>query len=127
MGYKTDAADALHGALAGRADEAALVLALEAQAVEELLPNGRVVAIAHDGDHVPAVVTEVLDRPAARHVPLVRHECKEDQDQEPENPGDDETCECARVLEGDERQNLRHAQTSLRVVLNLGGQWWQSS
>jgi hypothetical protein len=30
-------------------------------------------------------------------------------------------------LEGGERQNLGHAQTSLRVVLNLGGRRWQSS
>src|SRR3989304_9358338 len=49
-----------HGVLAPRADQAAVLFALQAGAMEEAFPHGRVVAIAHDGDHVAAVVAEVL-------------------------------------------------------------------
>jgi len=42
--------------LAPGADESAVLLALHAGAVEEALSDGRVVAVAHGRDHVPAVV-----------------------------------------------------------------------
>lgn len=118
--YKTDAVR-LHRPLAVRANEAALLLALEAYAVEELLPDWRVVAVAHDGDHVATVIAQVLDGSATRHVPLVRHEAKEDENQDPKDSRNDETRQRPRLLQGDGGQRSGHAQSSQRVVLNLGG------
>ena len=38
--------------------------------------------VAHDGDHVAAVVAEVLDGPLPRHVSLVRHQREKDQNED---------------------------------------------
>jgi len=80
-------------ALARCAHRATIVVAFDADAAEELLANGRVVAVADGGDHVTAVVAEVLDGPAGHHVSLVRHEPGEHEEQTADDRADDPTGE----------------------------------
>ena len=72
--------------------------------MEEPLPDGRVVAVAHRSDHVAAVVAEVLDGPLACDVSLVREEDREDEDEDPDHGPDDEALKALGALErGDGR------------------------
>src|SRR3970040_2029690 len=82
-----------HGPLARRAHEAAVLLALEAHAVEELLPHGGVVAVAHDVHEAAAVVAEMLHGLLARDVALVGHEDREDEHEEADDHGHGEALE----------------------------------
>ena len=90
-----------HGPLARRAHEAAVLLAFETDAVEELLPHGGVVTVADDVDESPAIVAEVLHGLLARHVALVGHEDREDEDEEADDQGHRQALEAPfRRLEG---------------------------
>jgi len=85
--------------LASRADEAAILLAFEARAVEEPLSHRRVMAVAHCGDHVSAIVAQMLDRLLSRDVALVRHQDHEDQDERADDQPDHPALEAPFVLE----------------------------
>src|SRR5438552_5792778 len=94
--------------LASSADEAAVLLAFEARAVEEPLADRRVVAIAHRGDHVPAIVAQVLDRLLPRDVPLIGHQDHADQDERADDQPDHPALEAPFVLEGHVGPGDRH-------------------
>ena len=86
------------GILAPCAHEAAVLLALEAGAVEEPLADRGVVAIAHRVDHVPAIIAQVLDRFLPCHVALVRHQDREDEDEGADDQADHPTLEAHFIL-----------------------------
>src|SRR5438309_471092 len=94
--------------LASGADEATVLLALEARAVEEPLPDRRMVAVAHRGDHVPAIVAQMLDGLLPRDVPLIGHQDHEDQDERADDQPDHPTLEAPFVLEGHVGPGDRH-------------------
>src|SRR2546426_650587 len=108
-------------ALALRTDEPALVPALRADPVEELLLHGGVVAVADDGHHVTAIITEVLDRALPRHVPLVCHQGEQDDHEKAEDRRDDQTSEVpGRFLQGQEREEA-HRPSIRRFLLKMAG------
>jgi hypothetical protein len=69
--------------------------------MEELLPNRCMVAIARSGHKPPAVVANVLDGPPSGVIALVRHQDREDDDEEPNDDADGEALEAS--LDGLER------------------------
>ncbi len=83
----------LDGPLARRAHEAAVLSALLAHAVEELLPHGSVVAVAHRDDEAAAVVAQVLHGSFPRDVALVRKEDCEDEHEDADDDRDGEALE----------------------------------
>src|SRR5256886_12091214 len=94
--------------LASGADEATVLLALEARAVEEPLADRRMMAIAHRGDHVSAIVAQMLDRFLPRDVPLIGHQDHEDQDESADDQPDHPALEAPFVLEGHVGPGDRH-------------------
>src|SRR5205823_12033543 len=108
--------------LAPGADEAAILLALEARPVEEAFPHGCVVAVAHGRDHVPAVVAQVLDRFLAGDVPLVRHQDGEDEDEGPDDQPDHPALEAPVILEREGRPGGGHGpRCRVLVQILIGG------
>src|SRR5207249_9088777 len=108
--------------LAPGADESAVLLALHAGAVEEALSDGRVMAVAHGRDHVPAVVAQVLDRFLTGHVSLIRHQDREDEDQRPDDQPDHPALEAPVILEWECRPGGGHAtRCRLLVQILMGG------
>lgn len=85
--------------------------------MEEPLPHGRVVAVAHGGDHVPAVVAQVLHGLLARDVPLVREEDHEDEEEDADHDPDRETLE-RRLLEGVEAR-VGHACACRLLIIRV--------
>src|SRR3990172_6807069 len=67
--------------------------------MQEPLADGRVVAVADRGHHVPAIVAEVLHGLLARDVSLVRHEDREDEDERADDQGDHPALETSLGLE----------------------------
>src|SRR5947209_7223819 len=108
--------------LAPSADESAVLFALHASAVEEPLSDGRVVAVAHGRDHVPAVVAQVLDRLLAGHVSLIRHQDREHEDERPDDQPDHPALEAPVILEGECGPGGGHAtRCRLLVQILMGG------
>jgi len=115
------AAVALQRPLARGAHEPAILLAFQAHAVEELLPDRRVVAVAHRRHKASAVVAEVLDGLLARHVPLVRHEDQEDEDEDADDDRDGEALEAPalRSLKGEGGRRNAHGPESREARLRI--------
>jgi len=89
--------------------------------VEETLPDGGMMAVAHDGHHVTAVVAQMLNRFLAHHVPLVRHQDREDQDEDSDDQRDGPALEASvRRLKGEEAQQAGHARASTQGLNKLG-------
>jgi len=105
--------------LTGRAHEPTILPTLEAHPAEEFFTDRRVMAIAHGRDHMPAIVAQVLDGPAARDIPLIGHQAEEDHDEDPENCAHNDAREGA-LLEGGQWQT-GHAESSFKTNLKLGG------
>jgi len=84
--------------LASRADEAAVLPALETGPVEEPLSDRRVMAVAHRGHHMSAIVAQVLDRLLPRDVALIRHQDHEDEDEGADDQPDHPALEAPFVL-----------------------------
>lgn len=98
-----------HRPLARRTHEPAILLAFLAHAVQELLPHGGMVAVAHRVHEASAVAAEMLHRPLLRDVPLVGHEEAEDQDEEADDDRDGEALEASLGrLEGEGRPGDAH-------------------
>jgi hypothetical protein len=107
--------------LAPRADEAAILLAFEACAVEEPLAHGRMMAVADRRDHVPAVVAKVLDRLLPRDVPLVRHEDGKDEDEASDDQANHPALEASVGLERQRAPQSGHGPASRLLVQILMG------
>ena len=104
-------------ALARGAHRAAFVAALEADPVKELLSHGGMVAVAYGGDHVTAVVAQVLHRAPGRDVALVGDQAGEHEEQTADNGADDPAGEAeAFGLEGEGGPEAGH----VRAIPQLG-------
>jgi len=85
--------------------------------MEEALAHGRVMAVAHDVDHVPAIVAQVLDGLLPDEVPLVGEEDHEDEDEHADDRADHPALQAA--LPGLERlrgARKRHAAATLAAL-----------
>ncbi len=107
--------------LAPGAHEPAVLLALKARAVEESLPDLRVMAVAHRRHHVPAIVAKMLDRFLPGDVSLVRHQDREDEDQGANDHANHPALEAPFVLERERGPREGHATPCRLLVQILNG------
>ena len=84
--------------------------------MQEPLADGRVVAVADRGHHVPAIVAEVLHGLLARDVSLVRHEDREDEDERADDQGDHPALETSLGLEREGGPRGGHGGSMRHVV-----------
>ena len=89
--------------------------------MEEPFAHGCMVAVAHRGDHVPAILAEMLDRLSPCDVPLVRHQDREDEDEGADNQADRSALEPPSLLEGQCGPGHGHATPSRLLIQILSG------
>ena len=111
----------LQGILAPRTDEATVLLALHASAMEKPLTHRRVVAIAHGGDHVTAIVAQVFDGFLPRDVALVRHQDPEDEHERADDQADHPALQARVILEREGGPRPGHAPPSRLLIQILNG------
>jgi hypothetical protein len=78
-------------------------------------------AVAHRGHHVPAIVAKVLDRLFPGDVSLVRHQDHEDENERPDDYANHPTLEASVVLEREGGPGEGHATPCRLLVQILNG------
>src|SRR3989449_11167489 len=78
-------------------------------------------AVAHRGDHVSAIVAQVLDRFLAGDVPLVGHQDAEDEDQRSDDHPNHPALEASVILEGEHGPGGGHGPRCRVLVQILSG------